>query len=98
MWRLTTRIPNKRSNPVVRILLLILLLLAGIVAVFFSAVIIVILLLAAAAFLGILYLRARWLRHKLGLDTHPRHSGVDNRGVTLEGEYTVNKPDDDQHS
>lgn len=77
---------------------MILLGLAAIVAVGFGVVILVILLAAAVVFFGLLYLRARWLRHQNGLHAHPAHADTRAHGVTLEGEYTVNKKDDDERS
>lgn len=94
MWRLTNRLPHQGRNPVVRVVLMVLLGLVAIVAVGFGVVILVILLAAAVVFFDLLYLRARWIRHKFGPHAHPAHSDTEAHGVTLEGEYTVNKSDD----
>lgn len=98
MWPLTHKFPQQGRNPVVRIVLMVLLGLAAIVAVGFGVVILVILLAAAIVFFSLLYLRARWMRHKFWPHSHPAHSDAHVDGVTLEGEYTVNKKDDDARS
>ena len=41
----------------------------------------------------VLYARAWWLRRRLVPQPRPERRG----GVTLEGEYTVSKPDRDEH-
>ncbi|MDE2345288.1 MAG: hypothetical protein KGL13_02360 [Gammaproteobacteria bacterium] len=92
------RFPRQGRNPVVRIVLMILLGLAAVVAVGFGVVILVILLAAAVVFFSLLYLRARWMRHKFRLHSHPADADTHAHGVTLEGEYTVNKNDDDERS
>ena len=98
MWRLTHSLPHQGRNPVVRIVLMVLLGLAAIVAVGFGVVILVILLAAAVVFFSLLYLRTRWLRHKYGPHAYPANTDAHAHGVTLEGEYTVNKKDDDERS
>lgn len=98
MRRLTHSLPLQGRNPIVRVVLMILLGLAAIVAVGFGVVILVILLAAAVVFFSLLYLRGRWLRHQYGLHTHPARANTQAHGVTLEGEYTVNKKDDDELS
>ncbi|MDE2460958.1 MAG: hypothetical protein KGL98_06890, partial [Gammaproteobacteria bacterium] len=76
------------------IVLMVLLGLVAIVAVGFGVAILVILLAAAAVLFSWLYLRARWMRHKYGPNSHPANADTHAHGVTLEGEYTVNKSDD----
>lgn len=93
MRRLKEKFPKGGNNPVARILLLLLLSLVVVTAVVFGVVILAVLLLATACFFIFLNMRGRWLRHKLGLDVRPRHASVHKQGVTIEGEYTVNKPD-----
>ncbi len=94
MFRLQGMPPQSQRGPVVRLLASLLLIAVGAIAVFFGAIIIAILIGVAAILFIFLYLRAWWLRRKLGLNVHPRHSRKQHdTGVTIEGEYTVEDGD-----
>ncbi len=94
MFRLQGMPPQSQRGPIARLLASLLLIAVGAVAVFFGAIIIAVLVGIAAILFIFLYLRAWWLRRKLGLDMHPRHSRKPrDNGVTIEGEYTVEDGD-----
>jgi uncharacterized iron-regulated membrane protein len=96
VYRLQGMQPQSQQNPIARLLASILLIAAGVFALFFGAVIIAILIGIAVILFFILYIRAWWLRRKLGLDVHPRHHRRRQEGgVTIEGEYTVEDGDED---
>ncbi len=88
--------PQSRQGPFARLLASLLLVVAGVFALFFGAFIIAVLLGIGVILFFILYLRAWWLRRKLGLNVHPKHprSGHEG-GVTIEGEYTVENENKD---
>jgi len=94
VFRLQGMPPQSQRGPVARLLASLLLIAVGAVAMFFGAIIIAVLVGIAAILFIFLYLRAWWLRRKLGLDVHPRHSRKPrDNGVTIEGEYTVEDGD-----
>ena len=96
MFRLQGMQPNSQQNPFARLLASLLLIVAGVFALFFGAFIIAILLGIGVILFFILYLRAWWLRRKLGLNVPPHHSRqTPDSGVTIEGEYTVEDEDKD---
>lgn len=101
MFRLQDMQPQPRRGPLTRLLASLLLIGVAVIALFFGAIIIAILIGMAAILFIFLYLRAWWLRRKLGLNVHPRHPRKRHvAGVTLEGEYTVEKGDNkgrDEH-
>ena len=89
-------------RPLTRALLSLLVVLIAVVAVLFGVVIIAIVIAIAIILLAFLSIRAWWLQRKLRLHVHPRHRRQHrDRGVTLEGEYTVEdsgKVEGDKHS
>ncbi|MGH8283565.1 MAG: hypothetical protein ACRESE_06930 [Gammaproteobacteria bacterium] len=91
MFRFQGMQPHSQQNPLVRILVALLLVVAAAVAVVFGVIIVAVLLGAAVIFFAFLYLRAWWLRRKLGLNLHPphHHSRKHDNGTTIEGEYTI---------
>ncbi|MDE2091202.1 MAG: hypothetical protein KGJ08_04810 [Gammaproteobacteria bacterium] len=87
---------QSQQGPFARLLASLLLIVAGVFALFFGAFIIAILLGIGVILFFILYLRAWWLRRKLGLNVHPRNSRkTHDSGVTIEGEYTVEDDNND---
>jgi len=101
MFRLQGMQPQPQRGPLTRLLASLLLIGVAVIALFFGAIIIAILIGIAAILFIFLYLRAWWLRRKLGLNVHPHHSRKRNdTGVTIEGEYTVKDGDNkgrDEH-
>lgn len=96
MFRLQDIQPQSQRGPFARLLTSLLLIAAGVFALFFGAFIIAVLLGVGVILFFILYLRAWWLRRKLGLNVHPRHhQGQSESGVTIEGEYTVEHENQD---
>ena len=96
MFRLQGMHPQSQQGPFARLLVSLLLIAAGVCALFFGAVIITVLIGLGAILFFILYLRAWWLRRKLGLNVPPHHSRqTPDSGVTIEGEYTVEDEDKD---
>jgi len=94
VFRLQGMQPQPQRNPFARLLVSLLLIAVGVIAVFFGAIIIAVLIGFAAILFIILYLRAWWLRRKLGLNVHPQHHQERHDGsVTIEGEYTVENDD-----
>jgi uncharacterized iron-regulated membrane protein len=94
VFRLQGMQPQPQRGPLARLLTSLLLIGVAVVALFFGAILIAILIGLAAILFIFLYLRAWWLRRKLGLNVHPHHSQKPrDAGVTLEGEYTVEKGD-----
>ncbi|MGH8397874.1 MAG: hypothetical protein ACRETA_06485 [Gammaproteobacteria bacterium] len=99
MFRLQGMQSQSQRGPIARLLTTLLLIAVGVIALFFGAVIVAILIGVAAILFIVLYLRAWWLRRKLGLNLHPpHHSHMHDEGTTIDGEYTVensdkNKPD-----
>ncbi len=90
MNRLPDMQPQGQSGPIAKLLTSLLLIAIGAIALFFGAIIIAVLIGFAAILFLALYLRTLWLRHKLGMNVHPRHSREHSEsGVTIEGEYTV---------
>ena len=97
MNRLPGMQPETPGGAFAKLFASLLLIAVGLIALFFGAVIIAVLIGLAAILFVFLYFRAWWLRHKLGLDVHPRHSSRkahDDR-VTIEGEYTVESENQD---
>jgi len=96
VFRLQDMQPKPQRGPLTRLLASLLLIGVAVIALFFGAIIIAILIGVAAILFIFLYLRAWWLRRKLGLNVHPHHSRKRNdAGVILEGEYTVEKGDNE---
>ena len=94
MFRLQGVKPQPQRGPLARLLASLLLIGVAVVALLFGAILIAILIGLAAILFIFLYLRAWWLRRKLGLNVHPHHPQKPrDAGVTLEGEYTVEKGD-----
>jgi len=94
VFRLQDMQSQPRRGPLTRLLASLLLIGVAVIALFFGAIIIAILIGVAAILFIFLYLRAWWLRRKLGLNARPRHSRKQHdAGVTIEGEYTVEDGD-----
>lgn len=89
--------PQSQQGPFARLLASLLLVAAGVFALFFGAFIIAVLIGIGIILFFILYLRAWWLRRKIGLNVPPNHLRSRHEGgVTIEGEYTVENEDNDE--
>jgi uncharacterized iron-regulated membrane protein len=90
MFQLQDMYTKSSQSPLARFIASLLLIVVGIFALFFGAFIIAVLIGLGVILFFILYLRAWWLRRKLGMNLHPHHSRkAPVSGVTIEGEYTV---------
>ena len=96
MFRLQNTQSGRPPGLAARVLVLLLVAVSVVVALFFGVIIIVIVIGIAFILFIFLYARTWWLRRKLGLNVRPRHQRRPNDdGVTIEGEYTVERSDED---
>ena len=99
MFRLQGMHPQSQQGPFARLLVSLLLIAAGVCALFFGAVIITVLIGLGVILFFILYIRAWWLRRKLGSNVPPQYPPErQDGGVTIEGEYTVENKNKEQRN
>ncbi|MHB8423918.1 MAG: hypothetical protein ACYDB9_02010 [Gammaproteobacteria bacterium] len=96
MFRLQNTQSERPPGLVARVLVLLLVAVSVVVALFFGVIIIAIVIGIGLILFVFLYARTWWLRRKLGLNVRPRHQRrANDNGITIEGEYTVEHPDED---
>jgi UPF0716 family protein affecting phage T7 exclusion len=99
VFRLQGMQSQSQQGPFARLLASVLLVVAGVFALLFGAFIIAVLIGIGVILFFILYLRAWWLRRKLGSNVPPQYSpkGRDG-GITIDGEYTVDHKNDEDRN